>query len=56
MEAEVTRLADDLLRAKARLALIARMARHNLDQAPSEQEFDEVMRTILAACENRTEH
>ena len=56
MDGDTSRLTDDLLRAQARLALIARMARHNLEQSPSQQEFSEILRIILAACETRTEH
>ena len=56
MDSEISQLANDLMKAQARLALIACMARQNLAEQPSEEEFSEIMRTILAACTNRQEH
>ena len=46
-EAELT---TDLMRAQARLGIIARMARTSMEETPRQQEFAEVMQTILAAC------
>ena len=43
-------LTTDLMRAQARLGLIARMAKLNLEETPDEQEFTEILRNILAAC------
>jgi hypothetical protein len=43
-------LTTDLMRAQARLGLIARMAKLNLQETPDEQDFAEVLRNILAAC------
>jgi hypothetical protein len=56
MDSDYSQLATDLMQAEARLALIARMARHNLEALPDAQEFGEVMLTILAACGARQEH
>ena len=44
------------MQAKVRLALITKMARHNLENTPDQVEFTEVMKTILAACGSYTEH
>jgi hypothetical protein len=49
-------LTTDLMRAQIRLGMIARMATLNLEQAPKEHEFAEVMQTILAACGIDKEH
>ena len=40
----------ELLRAQIRLGMIARMVRVNIDESPEEDEFPEIMETILAAC------
>ena len=40
----------ELLRAQIRLGMIARMVRVNIDESPAEDEFPEIMETILAAC------
>jgi hypothetical protein len=40
----------ELLRAQIRLGMIARMIRVNIEESPTEEEFPEVMETIIAAC------
>ena len=45
-----TDLTTDLMRAQARLGLIARMAKLNLEETPDQQEFTEILRNIIAAC------
>ena len=42
-------LAAELMRARIRLGMIARMAELNMENTPRESEFAEVMQTILAA-------
>lgn len=42
--------AAELLKAQVRLGMIARMVRVNIEEGPGEDEFPEVMETILAAC------
>lgn len=49
-------LNTDLKRAHIRLSIIARMAQLNMEEAPREQEFSEVMQSILAACGVEEEH
>ena len=56
MNTQMTEIATDLLQARARLALIARMARLNLERYPDQREFNEVMETILATCGTHREH
>ena len=56
MHRNVTELTTDLLRAETRLALIARMAKLNLEQRPDQQDFDEVLQTILATCSSTPGH
>jgi hypothetical protein len=48
-------LAIDLAKAKTRLDLIARMAKLNMDQCPSKQDFEEILQNILAACGTESE-
>lgn len=40
----------ELLKAQIRLGMIARMIRVNVEGSPTEEDFPEVMETILAAC------
>ena len=40
----------ELLRAQIRLGMIARMVRLSIDESPAEEEYPEIMETILAAC------
>ncbi len=40
----------ELLKAQIRLGMIARMIRVNIEGPPTEEDFPEVMETILAAC------
>lgn len=40
----------ELLKAQIRLAMIARMIRVKIEESPTEEDFPEVMETILAAC------
>lgn len=40
----------ELLKAQIRLGMIARMIRVNIEGSPTEEDFPEVMETILAAC------
>ena len=43
-------LASSLAQARARLNVIARMAQLNMQCKPSEEDFNDVLRSILAAC------
>ena len=45
-------LTEDLLKAQIRLGMIARMARVNIEKNPGQEEFPEVMESILAVCGN----
>ena len=56
MDTDVSNLATDLMQARARLALIARMVRVNLENRPDDEDFNEVMETILATCGTHLEH
>lgn len=56
MNKQESQLTADLMQAKVRLALITRMAQHNLENSPDQAEFTEVMKTILATCGCYTEH
>jgi hypothetical protein len=42
-------LSTNLMRAEARLGMIARMARLNMEEALKQHEFAKVLQTILAA-------
>jgi hypothetical protein len=42
-------LTGNLMRAEARLGIIARMARLNMEESLDEEEFAKVLQTILAA-------
>ncbi len=42
-------LSTNLMRAEARLGIIARMARLNMDEGLKQHEFAKVLQTILAA-------
>jgi hypothetical protein len=42
-------LTGNLMRAEARLGIIARMARLNMEEALDEEEFAKLLQTILAA-------
>ena len=44
------KMATDLLQAKARLAIIANMAKSNLERCADDPEVAEIMQSILATC------
>lgn len=43
-------LTTELLKAQIRLGMVARMVRLNMEETPGEEEYPDVMETLLAVC------
>ena len=43
-------LTTEILKAQIRLGMVARMVKLNIEETPGEEEYPDVMETILAAC------